>query len=305
MHLNLTEIREQVKKGLRKILEENLTLITEKWSICDEVDEYYDKILEDIRKDIINSQVEKLEDGLVVYMNEIEHCKILQQTFTINYYIYNCANSYICDFIYNECESLNGYQEDEKILNITLYMINNKWVDSYCERNLSHEIEHIIQINYGFTKNANYKKLMTPTYDQANEVIRSENGYNEIEKALAWLIYYSNSHEQDAFMQEYAKELRKNPSLMIIKKSYTHVILNNYIYYANYFLENINNKNVLNAIKLYRIYGFNASNMKMMCTKQLNRFKRKMNNVEKKFKNENKDLRKIPNSYTHKDNSIN
>ena len=32
------------------------------------------------------------------------------------------------------------------------------------------------------------------------------------------------------------------------------------------------------------------------CTKQLNRFKRKMNNVAKKFKNENKDLRKIPNS---------
>ena len=76
MQLNLTEIREQVKKGLRKILEENLTLITEKWSICDEVDEYYDKILEDIRKDIINSQVEKLEDGLVVYMNEIKYCKI-------------------------------------------------------------------------------------------------------------------------------------------------------------------------------------------------------------------------------------
>lgn len=269
------------------MLEENLTLITEKWSICDEVDEYYDKILEDIRKDIINSHIEKLDNGLVVYMNEIGHYKILQQTFTINYYIYNCANSYICDFIYNEGASLNGYQEDEKILNITLYMINN---------NLSREIEHIIQINYGFTKNANYKKLMTPTYDQANEVLRSENGYNEIEKALAWLIYYSNSHEQDAFMQEYAKELRKNPSLMITKKSYTHVILNNYIYYANYFLDNINNKNVLNAIKLYRIYGFNTSNMKMMCTKQLNRFKRKMNNVEKNFKNENKDLRKIPNS---------
>lgn len=296
MHLNLNEIRRQVKRGLQQMLEENLTLITEKWSICDEVDEYYDKILEDIRKDIINSQVEKLDNGLLLYMNEIGHYKVLQQTFTINYYIYNCANSYICDFIYNEGGSLNGYQEDEKVLNITLYMINNKWVNSYCERNLSHEIEHIIQINYGFTKNANYKKLMTPTYDQANEVLRSENGYNENEKALAWLIYYSNPHEQDAFMQEYAKELRKNPSLMITKKSDTHAILNNYIHYANYLLDNINNKNVLNAIKLYRIYGFNASNMKMMCTKQLNRFKRKMNNVEKNFKSENKDLRKIPNS---------
>ena len=69
------------------MLEENLTLITEKWSICDEVDEYYDKILEDIRKDIINSHIEKLDNGLVVYMNEIGHYKILQQTFTINYYI--------------------------------------------------------------------------------------------------------------------------------------------------------------------------------------------------------------------------
>ena len=51
------------------------------------------------------------------------------------------------------------------------------------------------------------------------------------------------------------------------------------------------NKDVLNAIKLYKIYGYNLSNIKMMCTKQLNRFKRKMNNIEKNFKNENKDLR--------------
>ena len=28
-----------------------------------------------------------------------------------------------------------------------------------------------------------------------------------------------------------------------------------------------------------------------MCTKQLNRFKRKMNNIEKNFSNDNKDLR--------------
>ena len=53
----------------------------------------------------------------------------------------------------------------------------------------------------------------------------------------------------------------------------------------------VENKDVLNAIKLYKIYGYNLSNIKMMCTKQLNRFKRKMNNIEKNFKNENKDLR--------------
>ena len=51
------------------------------------------------------------------------------------------------------------------------------------------------------------------------------------------------------------------------------------------------NKDVLNAIKLYKIYGYNLSNIKMMCTKQLNRFKRKMNNIEKNFSNDNKDLR--------------
>ena len=51
------------------------------------------------------------------------------------------------------------------------------------------------------------------------------------------------------------------------------------------------NKDILNAIKLYKIYGYNISSIKMMCTKQLNRFKRKMNNIEKNFSNGNKDLR--------------
>ena len=132
---------------------------------------------------------------------------------------------------------------------------------------------------------------MSPAYDQANEVLRSETGYSKIEKALAWLIYYSNSHEQDAFMQEYARELRKNPSILFSKKSSTHDILNRYAYYTKYFLDNMENKDILNAIKLYKIYGYNISNIKMMCTKQLNRFKRKMNNIEKNFSNDNKDLR--------------
>ena len=289
--MDLNEIRKHLKQEIQRMLIENTTLITEKWSICDKVDEYYDTVLEDIRLDIPNSQIEKIDNGLYFITNQITNYTILEQTFSINYYIYNCINQKYCDFIYQEGEKLNGYEEDEKILNITLYMVNNRWVDDYCEKNLSHEIEHIIQINYGFIKNANYKKLMSPAYDQANEVLRSENGYNEIEKALAWLIYYSNSHEQDAFMQEYARELRKNPSFLFSKKSSTHNILNHYTYYAKYFLDNMENKDVLNAIKLYKIYGYNLSNIKMMCTKQLNRFKRKMNNIEKNFSNDNKDLR--------------
>ena len=67
--MDLNEIRKHLKKEIQRMLIENTTLITEKWSICDKVDEYYDKVLEDIRLDIPNSQIEKIDNGLYFITN--------------------------------------------------------------------------------------------------------------------------------------------------------------------------------------------------------------------------------------------
>ena len=281
---DINEIRKRVKKEVLQKINENISLITEMWSISDDVDWFTDKILTDILFDTPDSSQDIIDNGLIFMSNVIKNYSIYNQKFDIHYYIYDCSDDRMCKFIYEEGEKLNGYQENEKILNITLYMVNNKWKMEYCERNVSHEVEHIIQINYGYTNNPNYKKLTDNAYEQANYVLRQESGYNKIDRVIAWLVYYSNSHEQDAFMQEYARELRRNPSLMITKKSETHNILNNYEQYCHYFLDNINNLNIKNAVKQYKIFGYNLTNFQMMATKQLNRFKRKMNNIEKNFK---------------------
>ena len=278
-------LKNHIKKEFQNILTENCKILTEKWSISDEVEEYYEKILNDITLDIPNSDTEKIDNRIVFHTNVLENYHILEQTLQINYFIYNCSDIYLCDFVYNNGEKLNGYEENEKRLNITLYMVNGKWVEKYCEKNIFHEVEHILQINYGFKNNPNYTKLMSSSYDMANLILRSDNGYTKIDKAIAWVIYYSNSHEQDAFMQEYARELRRNPSLIMSKSSEIHQILRIYSYYAEYILDNIENIKVKNAIKRYKIYGYNVTNFKMMCTKQLNRFKKKMSNIEKNFKN--------------------
>ena len=45
--------------------------------------------------------------------NQIKNYTILEQTFDINYFIYNCINQKYCEFLYQEGEKLNeGNYED-------------------------------------------------------------------------------------------------------------------------------------------------------------------------------------------------
>ena len=287
----MEDVAKYIKKTVKSLINENIKLINEKWSISEEVDELFEKLINDIQKDVLNANIEKIDDGLLFYSNEITNYIILNRNIKINYYIYNCASDTICDFIYNEAEKLNGFQEDENILNITLYMVKGVWRNDYNERNIIHELEHILQINYGFTKNKNYKKLMDNAYNYANFVLRNQQQYSRIELIVAWLVYYSNSHEQDAFIQEYARELKRNLSILYTKKSETHKILRKYEEYCEYFENYKDTPYIINSVKQYKLFGYNFSNFEKMITKQLMRFKRKMKNVEKNFNNEIKSMK--------------
>lgn len=280
----MDKLKKIIITELHNIIKNNTKLITEKWSISDDADFYTDKVLDDIFNDLKNSSNEFIDKGINALVGSINNYAILNKTITINYVIYNCLDDYVCDFLYNEAEKQNGFEEKENTLYITLYMVNYKWRKDYCERNLVHEIEHIIQINYGFDNNVNYKKLTDRAYEHASDVLNQENGYGKADKLIAKLFYYSNSHEQDAFMQEYAKDIKRNITILKTKKSETHKILSLYSDICNYFLNHKNDSSIKNAIQQYRIFGYNMNNFELMATKQLNRFKRKMNNIEKNFK---------------------
>ena len=280
----MDKLKKIIITELHNIIKNNTKLITEKWSISDDADFYTDKVLDDIFNDLKNSSNEFIDKGINALVGSINNYTILNKTITINYVIYNCLDDYVCDFLYNEAEKQNGFEEKENTLYITLYMVNYKWRKDYCERNLVHEIEHIVQINYGFDNNVNYKNLTDKAYEHASDVLNHENGYNKADKLIAKLFYYSNSHEQDAFMQEYAKDIKRNITILKTKKSETHSILSLYSDICSYFLSHKNDSSIKNAIQQYRIFGYNMNNFELMATKQLNRFKRKMNNIEKNFK---------------------
>lgn len=283
--MDLKEIKETVKREIKRSINENIRLITEKWSFSDVIDDNVPIVLDFIQSDLTNADMEQIDKGLFIHIRENVPYEVLGRKLTLNYFVYNCSDDTLCDFIYKNGDYINGFQEDENILNLTLYMVRNQWRSDYCEKNVSHELEHILQIEYGLSKNQNYTRLMDNAYDYASQILRKKDIHSKEEIIVAWLIYYGNSHEQDAFIQEYGQVLKKNPFYIFTKNSDTHNILKNYTNCCNYFLENIDSKRITNAINQYRFFGYNKSNFRMMATKQLNRFKKKMNNIEKNFKN--------------------
>ena len=88
------KIFENVKKIISQKINESVELITEKWSISDEVDNFSDKILKDILLDIPNAKQEFIEEGLLFVSNIIKNYSICEQSFELNYYIYNCKYTY-------------------------------------------------------------------------------------------------------------------------------------------------------------------------------------------------------------------
>ena len=70
------KIIENVKKIISQKINESIELITEKWSISDEVDNFSDKILKDILLDIPNAKQEFIDEGLLFVSNIINNYSI-------------------------------------------------------------------------------------------------------------------------------------------------------------------------------------------------------------------------------------
>lgn len=281
---NFEILKEHIKKEIKKLISENTILITEKWSICDKVQDGVDNVLKTIYQNVFNSDCDTIIDKqLYLFQGRVINYNLFDELITINYFVYNCSNKEYCNYVYENGYELNGYIESEKCLNLTLYMVNNQWEERLCENNVVHELEHILQIKYGQTNNKNYSSLMKGCYNFANSILQERNLHNQFEVCLAILFYYCNSHEQDAFIQEYARELKKNSQILITKDCEIYKILklteNNYNFFVN------NENKFISAVKAYKIFGYNISTMKTMFSKQINRFKKKIKNVEKNFKN--------------------
>lgn len=274
---------EEVQKTMKNFVNENVRLINEKWSISDDVQNATEKVLRDIHNSLYNSDCTTvIKKQLYFYQGTVNNYKLFNKTITLNYYVYECINNEICHQVYNEGYHIDGFDEDCSTLNLTLYMVQDHWKELYCEKNVAHELEHILQIGYGEANNEKYERLTNGCYNHASEVIMNQTQYNKFDIMLAKLFYYCNPHEQDAFIQEYAIELKHNLEVLLNNNSELHTILRNL---KNYYFQFANNKSLFNnSVNSYRIYGYTYNSMNKMFSKHIQRLEKKMKNVEKNYK---------------------
>lgn len=275
---------EEVQKQMKHFINENYQIINEKWSISDDVQNAMEKLLNDIEDSLFKSAecATIIKNQIYLYKGTISNYIIFDKSLTLYYYVYNCSDEQYCNSVYNNGYHIDGFVEEKNELYLTLYMVNNQWNENYSEKNVVHEIEHILQSSYGMLNNKRYESLMDGCYNLADAILQNKVKNNEYDRILAKLFYYTNSHEQDAFLQEYARELGHNAGCLFTRDSELHKILNNL---KNYYTQFVNNKDEFKeSIKRFRVYGYTFGTTSKMFSKQIQRLEKKMQKVEIKFR---------------------
>lgn len=209
--MNINDIVKEVRKNINTSIVENRQFLNEKWSYSSDVEEESDKLIEAIQDNFLNGESAKITKDIIIYVGEINDYLIFDNRITIQYYVYNCHNMEVINYLYNGGGYYqSGYIEDDKTLILTLYAINDDLQKGLTKKETVHEVEHVMQSFYGKINTEKYTKLVSDIYSVANNVLQSPNNHSKLDIIIAKSIYYSNSHEQDAFMQEYYQELKKN-----------------------------------------------------------------------------------------------
>lgn len=273
-----------IHKEVVNFLNESARIITEKWSYSNTIDDYTEYIYDIVEKTIGNAEYHSLSNDIKLYVNEV-NVEIYGIKMPFYYLCYNCRNEEACQNAHEHLDSKNGYNEKENYLIITIYLVNGDIIEDFSNTNIKHELEHILQISKGKQNNEKYKSLVSDAYFMATNVLYNKDKHSQEDYVIAKLFYYSDPHEQDAFMNEYYDSLKRNFHFIMTKNSETHLRLKEYNQLIDFFNRNLTNKNLMLALNKYRIFGYTKHNFKIMIDKGVKRFQKKMNNIEKHFKN--------------------
>jgi hypothetical protein len=278
------DLKEIIKKEIDTFINESATLMTERWSISDTVENAMQDIYNAIALDLRNVSPREITKTIYAYVNDII-INVFNKSINLYYVCYNCSDEKSCNIVYRDGAKYNNFDEKNNHLTLTIYLVNGEVIEDYSNVNIIHELEHIYQIIQGRKNNPHYNKLMNSAYEYASNVIDNKDKYTLDDYIVAKLIYYSNSHEQDAFMHEYYDDLKRNPALIHLKNSYTHKVFEQYMKDIEYFRSHMNDRALSLALNNYRLYGYTKNNFNIMLEKQSKRFEKKMRNVEKHFIN--------------------
>lgn len=266
---------DDINSHAQRALNENAKLITERWSMSMDVMDEEERLLGVIKSNLIQAENKPLGLNTVAYHGRMQE-KIMGKSMDLEYYVYDCPNDSMANYVYENYLSANGVSEDGNKLVLTLYMIKHEWYMPYTEANISHELLHVLQLTKSQT-------LVKGAYKIASEILLGGKPHSKAETDIAWLFYLSDSSEQSAFIQEYGAWIRRCPAKLVMGKEEAEIfsLLKRYEDCIASYNANKNDKKYINALMAYRPYGYTARNFAIMIDKGLKRFKKKIKNVEK------------------------
>lgn len=280
-------MRKSVRDGVEDFLSGRRAMLHERWSYSDDMDDAMDYVFDEIAGAIQGgkAQVHDIGNGIALYKGSVPVSLFGIDGITLNFYLYDTPSDDACIYVHDNAERENHYDEGGRELTLTIYTVFGEMAEWLCRKNVSHELEHVLQVSKGHAGNANYRSLMDDIYYRACSVIRQYGNSDEsIPVVVARLIYYSNPHEQDAFMNEYYQDLKFMRQLVHDGKSEAHARYDDYCRKYRIVCSKRNSAELSAELKRYGIYGMSEGNFFLMLEKGIKRFKKKMGNIEKHFK---------------------
>lgn len=237
--------------------------------------------------DVIGDVIPKIKSKEVIknqiyYRDGQTKITIFGREMNLIFRLYIATNDKFIDTMLNHCYSKNGISNDEKTIILTIYTVNGDLLEPITNKTVSHELKHILQISLGMNNNINYSSLGDLAFEHSSDVLEKDDS-TETERIIATLYYYSNEHEQDAFMEEYYKDLCNMSQSIEDKDSETHDRMRQFKSLIDWYYENKEKPDVVSAVASYRIHGMPKRNFETMINNGYKRFLRKMNNIEKHF----------------------
>lgn len=172
----------------------------------------------------------------------------------------------------------NEFDTYNATLTLTVVSLFSTIYRPLSEASVYHEVEHAYQWCKNIDKNENYDYFMDAAYSYAVSIMNNPNA-NSFETVLAYLMYYSNPREQDAFVNEYYAQARDNAEERNTCSTQVEKRFKDYEALVKTFKNTINSPSFQPYIKQYEQYGYSANNILTYATKGLNRFKNKLNHV--------------------------
>ena len=271
-----------IQEAVNKVLKEQEEFLFEKWSHYEDLDNAVKYVYDAIGEIVPTIKNKEVIKNQIYYRDGQTKITVFGREMNLVFRFYIATSDKFINTMVNHCYCKNGISDDEKTIILTIYTVNGDLLEPMTNKTVSHELKHVLQISLGMNNNINYSSLGDLAFEHSADVLGSKES-TDTDRIIATLYYYSNEHEQDAFMEEYYKDLCNMRQSIQDKDSETHDRMRQYKGLIDWYYENKENQDVISAVASYRIHGMPKRNFETMINNGYKRFLRKMRNIEKNF----------------------